>query len=265
MVTIKHKVTIKTKTAQEETPAAVESPVVTLKRKQPEAPAAPKAPESTKVEIKKKQPEPPVTPPTPGPEKKSNTGKIIGGVVAAAAIFAGIYFFGIKNSDTTDGTETPTEQIAQAGNTENEVEGTETPATDNGDNTPEAGEGAASGSEATEANPSEASGTSTANETPSAGASSNTPAPAKPEAQQAENSANQNKPTAQQSQAKQTTTSNPSTPSASEPLSGDVAENARRVIRGDFGNGKVRKDKLGAAYSEIQGKVNEMYRQGLVH
>lgn len=48
-------------------------------------------------------------------------------------------------------------------------------------------------------------------------------------------------------------------------LSGDVELNARRVIRGDFGNGQVRKDKLGVSYSEIQSKVNEMYRNGLVH
>lgn len=51
----------------------------------------------------------------------------------------------------------------------------------------------------------------------------------------------------------------------SAPISGDVEENARRVIRGDFGNGQERRDKLGSSYSEIQGKVNEMYRQGLVH
>ncbi len=47
-------------------------------------------------------------------------------------------------------------------------------------------------------------------------------------------------------------------------VGGDVETNARRVIRGDFGNGQERKDKLGSSYSEIQGKVNEMYRQGIV-
>ena len=51
----------------------------------------------------------------------------------------------------------------------------------------------------------------------------------------------------------------------SAPVSGDVETNARRVIRGDFGNGQERKDKLGSSYSEIQGKVNEMYRQGIVN
>ena len=48
-------------------------------------------------------------------------------------------------------------------------------------------------------------------------------------------------------------------------ISGNLEENARQVIRGVFGNGQERKDKLGSAYSEIQGRVNEMYRQGLVH
>ena len=47
--------------------------------------------------------------------------------------------------------------------------------------------------------------------------------------------------------------------------SGDIEENALRVIRGDFGNGQERKDKLGSSYAEIQGKVNEMYRQGIVN
>lgn len=48
-------------------------------------------------------------------------------------------------------------------------------------------------------------------------------------------------------------------------LSNDLEENAKRVIRGDFGNGQVRKNALGDAYFEIQAKVNEMYREHLVH
>ena len=43
MVSIKHKVTLKTKVAQEETPEAIESPKVTLKRKHPEAPVVAKS------------------------------------------------------------------------------------------------------------------------------------------------------------------------------------------------------------------------------
>ena len=275
MVSIKHKVTLKTKTAQEETPEAVESPVVTLKRKQPEA--APVA-EKPAVTLKKKQPEvapetkpevkpqpkPEVKPepkPAPAlvPEKKSNTGKIVGGIAAAAAILAGVYFFGIKGDDdaVNDGG-APTEQIAQAGETAQPE--TAQPAGTTEDTTP--------GEEATANNDSEAPAPVEANETPASGDNSNAATPAKAEEKQAEKPSATETPTAKPAQPAQpnsgsTTSAKQSTASAH--VSSDVVENAKRVIRGDFGNGQERKDKLGSAYAEIQGKVNEMYRQGLVH
>ena len=46
--------------------------------------------------------------------------------------------------------------------------------------------------------------------------------------------------------------------------SGTLEEKAKEVIRGKYGNGEIRKQKLGDQYSEIQSKVNEMYRNGLV-
>ena len=46
---------------------------------------------------------------------------------------------------------------------------------------------------------------------------------------------------------------------------GSVEAKAKQVIRGIYGNGSVREQKLGNDYAEIQGKVNEMYRNGLVH
>lgn len=46
---------------------------------------------------------------------------------------------------------------------------------------------------------------------------------------------------------------------------GTVEETANEVIRGLYGNGNVRKNKLGSRYQEIQNRVNEMYRQGLVN
>lgn len=49
------------------------------------------------------------------------------------------------------------------------------------------------------------------------------------------------------------------------PSIGSVEAKAKQVIRGIYGNGSVRKQKLGNDYAEIQGKVNEMYRNGLVH
>ena len=47
-------------------------------------------------------------------------------------------------------------------------------------------------------------------------------------------------------------------------VSVSVEEKARQVIRGGYGNGNIRKQKLGEEYSEIQSAVNEMYRKGLV-
>lgn len=48
-------------------------------------------------------------------------------------------------------------------------------------------------------------------------------------------------------------------------LSGAIDEKAIMVIRGDFGNGEERKNKLGSEYTVIQDKVNEMYDLGLVY
>ena len=62
-----------------------------------------------------------------------------------------------------------------------------------------------------------------------------------------------------------TKTVQPTTPAVQPAtLSGTLEEKAREVIRGNYGNGEVRKQKLGDQYAEIQGKVNEMYRNGLV-
>ena len=42
---------------------------------------------------------------------------------------------------------------------------------------------------------------------------------------------------------------------------GTVEEEAWRTIRGDYGNGVARKEALGSRYTEIQGKVNDIYRE----
>lgn len=52
--------------------------------------------------------------------------------------------------------------------------------------------------------------------------------------------------------------------SSSEPLNGSLEKKAIAVIRGTYGNGLERKQKLGNEYTVIQNKVNEMYRDGLV-
>lgn len=43
-----------------------------------------------------------------------------------------------------------------------------------------------------------------------------------------------------------------------------LEQKAKEVIRGNYGNGIERKQKLGDQYVEIQDKVNEMYKNGLV-
>lgn len=228
MVTIKHKVTIKTKTAQEKLHVTVESPEVAIKTKRPEQNLEPK-----NVSV------------MPELEKPSNTGKIIGGIVAAAAIFIGIYFFGIRDNGSDANISAPTNRVAQteeatgSGNSENVDKTNAESATTNAETT----------------KPSEV------NKTQATAEEGN--APAKVDEKKAEKqSVNETQAVQQPSLAKQTTTT--TSQEFSTPINGDVEENARRVIRGDFGNGQTRKDKLGSSYSEIQGRVNEMYRQGLV-
>lgn len=240
MVSIKHKVTLKTKVAQEETPEAIESPKVTLKRKQPEAPVV--------ADPKQK----PVSP-TPQLGKKSNTGKVIG-VLVAAAIIAGIFF--INNKEGEGGNDSnPTEAIAQ--NTKDQNEGNDTPTAENSNE--DASTESKGGSEAPVAKNTDKSPANTTSSANHAKATDNLVA----EQPTKQNPATIAEPARSKPAATQTT--KPSSSSTSAPVSGDVEENARRVIRGDFGNGLERRDKLGTSYSEIQGKVNEMYRQGLVH
>lgn len=240
MVSIKHKVTLKTKVAQEETPEAIESPKVTLKRKQLEAPVV--------AEPKQK----PISP-TPQLGKKSNTGKVIG-VLVAAAIIAGIFF--INNKEGEGGNDSnPTEAIAQ--NTKDQNEGNDTPTAENSNE--DASTESKGGSEAPVAKNTDKSPANTTSSANHAKATDNLVA----EQPTKQNPATIAEPA--QSKPAATQTTKPSSSSTSAPVSGDVEENARRVIRGDFGNGLERRDKLGTSYSEIQGKVNEMYRQGLVH
>lgn len=259
MVSIKHKVTLKTKVAQEETPEAIESPKVTLKRKQPETPvvAEPKPAHAPTQPTAEPKQEPKPVSPTPQPEKKSNTGKVIGGLIAAA-IIVGIFFF-INNKESEGGNDsTPTEAIAQ--NTENQNKDNDALAaeTSNEDASAESNGVPANGSEAPVAENTDKSPANTTSSANHAKTNDN---------QVAEQPTKQNPATiAEPAQSKPAATQPTRSSSAtSASVSGDVEENARRVIRGDFGNGQERKDKLGSSYSEIQGKVNEMYRQGLVH
>lgn len=193
--------------------------------------------------------EPKPSPPTPDSEKQSKSGKIIGSFVAAVAILAGIYFFAIKDNSGDTNMGATTEQAAQTAET----------AESNNSETAEQTNAESATTNAETAEPSEA------NETPAATEKGNVPTTAKADENKADaHSANETPQPENPLSTKQTITTT-TTKRTSAPITGDVEENARRVIRGDFGNGQPRKDKLGTSYSEIQGRVNEMYRQGLVH
>lgn len=44
----------------------------------------------------------------------------------------------------------------------------------------------------------------------------------------------------------------------------DIETLALETIRGDYGNGQLRKELLGENYAEIQARVNQLYREGKV-
>ena len=85
----------------------------------------------------------------------------------------------------------------------------------------------------------------------------------KPDEVQPKSSSNINSP----STGKSNTTANPETSSNAIPsadlvskLDGSIEEKAKRVIRGDFGNGAERRRALGSEYAEIQLRVNELLK-----
>ena len=47
--------------------------------------------------------------------------------------------------------------------------------------------------------------------------------------------------------------------------SGDVTVDAKKAIRGDFGNGAERRRQLGDDYEQVQALVNKMYREGKLY
>lgn len=229
MVTIKHKVTIKTKIAQEETPAAVDSVVTT------EKPFEQKSESTHSLK-------------TPEHKPKSKAGKIIGGIAAATVLLAGIYFFGNWNNSSEANSDTTPEQISKAEKTIKSETLDETNANDESIAT-----------DAETARPSEV------DETPTTKENEDVSTPAKADENKVDRHHTSETPSALPAKPSSPKQATATTQGTSVIINGDVEENARRVIRGDFGNGQTRKDKLGTSYSEIQGRVNEMYRQGLVH
>ena len=95
--------------------------------------------------------------------------------------------------------------------------------------------------------------TQRADSTQLGGGDQNTPAGAPNEVQPQDDAVNAATPSAQPE------TSTPSPTKATAP-STDVDAEVQKVLRGDYGNGQERKDKLGSSYSKIQRAVNRYYR-----
>ena len=164
--------------------------------------------------------------------KKSGKSKIFGGI--AATVIAGLLcysYFSSSDEQQDDGSTTQVEKVSGASNEEDNkdtsnVETTGTPET----------------------------------ETANSGDSANDEGVTAPEQDVTSAEA-----TSPQSKSKQDGATKPTEPVAQPAtLSGSLEEKAKEVIRGNYGNGEVRKQKLGEQYSEIQSKVNEMYRNGQV-
>lgn len=62
-------------------------------------------------------------------------------------------------------------------------------------------------------------------------------------------------------------TPEPATPASATSVasSGDHTLDAKKAIRGDFGNGAERRKNLGSDYEQVQAIVNKMYREGRLH
>ena len=98
--------------------------------------------------------------------------------------------------------------------------------------------------------------TQRADSTQLGGGDQNTPAGAPNEVRPQDDAVNAATPSAQPE------TSTPSTPSPTKATapSTDVDAEVQKVLRGDYGNGQERKDKLGSSYTKIQHAVNRYYR-----
>lgn len=213
---------------------------VTIKRKQPEVTPESKDDNNNGLNLEQPQPQ-------KQPEKKSNAGKIVGGIAAAALIISGIYYFSSKDGNDVVDEEMPTEQIVQ----DKETVLSETRTSDTS-TVPTEEDVATSSSEAECATH---VGVDEGNVTTEMDKVSNLKSADQKQVDQIRPHIT----STESIKSKQNKVMIANTKSA--PLGEDVVENAHRVIRGDFGNGQVRKDALGDKYQEIQNKVNEIYRK----
>lgn len=232
MVEIKRKVTLRTKTSQPE-----------------EKPATEVTPE---VQLSASQQEPTPTPPPPT-EPTTNAKGSKGGVNwkewLAAFVLATLLWGGYHLYSNSQGNDADTTTVAKTDSTDAQKDSTQTAQADS----------------TTKVKP-EADGnnvaTETANETAAEGSSVSKATT--PSSNTSANNTTANTTTDQQTASTDNLgTSSTTEPTAAEPAN-SVQETAKDVIRGTYGNGVTRRHRLGSRYEEVQKRVNEMYRQGLI-
>lgn len=230
MVQIKHKVTIKTKTAQEETPIAVDSQTVTIRKKKPEQSPPPSDP----------------NPPLPEPEDKKSKTKLYAAAFAGLLVLAGGGYYLSQQGDESDA---PIAEVIEPAKSAEVTGGEATDANQEELSPTDANDEVAenTSNEAAEGGAPAQPGQSQDDATP---VNNDTPAPVA------------DAPLRNEPSTGGTISRTNSNPTAN--VTGTVEEEAREVIRGKYGNGDVRKRNLGDRYAEIQSKVNEMYRNGQV-
>ena len=229
MVEIKRKVTLRTKTSQpEEKPATEVTPEVQLSASQQEPTPTPPPPTEPTTNAK-------------GSKGGVNWKEWLAAFVLATLLWGGYHLY--SNSQGNDAQDATT--VAKTDSTDAQKDSTQTAQADS----------------TTKVKP-EADGnnvaTETANETAAEGSSVS-----KATTPSSNTSANNTTTDQQTASTDNLGTASTTEPTAAEPAN-SVQETAKDVIRGTYGNGVTRRHRLGSRYEEVQKRVNEMYRQGLI-
>ena len=229
MVEIKRKVTLRTKTSQpEEKPATEVTPEVQLSASQQEPTPTPPPPTEPTTNAK-------------GSKGGVNWKEWLAAFVLATLLWGGYHLY--SNSQGNDAQDATT--VAKTDSTDAQKDSTQTAQADS----------------TTEADGNNVA-TETANETAAEGSSVSKATT--PSSNTSANNTTANTTTDQQTASTDNLgTSSTTEPTAAEPAN-SVQETAKDVIRGTYGNGVTRRHKLGSRYEEVQKRVNEMYRKGLI-
>ena len=233
MVEIKRKVTLRTKTSQpEEKPATEVTPEVQLSASQQEPTPTPPPPTEPTTNAK-------------GSKGGVNWKEWLAAFVLATLLWGGYHLY--SNSQGNDAQDATT--VAKTDSTDAQKDSTQTAQADS----------------TTKVKP-EADGNNVATETANerAAEGSSVSKATTPSSNTSANNTTANTTTDQQTASTDNLGTSSTTASKAAEPANSVQETAKDVIRGTYGNGVTRRHRLGSRYEEVQKRVNEMYRQGLI-